>query len=61
MSMRVFKQISFNPLFRIPFNYLDSDVIPLNFHVEGDEIRTQSCSYEHDLFVPQLTRNNRGQ
>ena len=51
ISIWRFKQIEFNSLFRIPFNYLGSDVLPLTFHVEDGEIRSQSCSNEYYWFV----------
>ena len=35
------KWIDFRSLFRIPFNYLDSDVLTLTFHMEDGERRSQ--------------------
>ena len=55
-----FKQTEFHYLFHIPFNYLDSDIIPFNFHLEDGERCFESCYDEHDWFIPDFTRNNRG-
>ena len=54
------KRIEFQSLFRITFNYIDSDVPTFTFHVEDDEIRSQSCPNEHDWFSPYLTKNTQG-
>ena len=53
-------RIEFHYIFRIPFNYLDSDFLPLTFHMEDGKRRSQLCYYEHDLFIPHLTQNNQG-
>ena len=39
ISIWIIKRIEFHYLFRIPFNYLDSNVLPFTFHVEDDERR----------------------
>ena len=53
------KKTEFHSPFRITFNSLDSNVIPFTFHLEDGEIRSQSCSDEHDWFSPDLTWNTR--
>ena len=60
ISILRFKRIDFHSIFHIPFNYLDSNVIPFTFHLEDGERRSQSCSDEHDWFSPDLTQNNQG-
>ena len=47
-------------LFRIPFTYLDSNVLPFTFHVEDGEIRSRSCCDEYDRFSLDLTQNTQG-
>ena len=59
--IRIIKQIEFHSIFRITFNYLDSNVIPFTFHVEDGERRSQSCYNEHNCFRPDLKRNTQGQ
>ena len=60
ISVWIFKRTAFHSLFRIPFNYLDSNVLSFTFHLEYGERRPQSCSDEHDWFSPDLTQNTRG-
>ena len=55
------KRIEFLYLFRIPFNYLDSGVLPFAFHVKYVERRHQLCSDEHEWFIPDLTWNTQVQ
>ena len=60
ISIWGFTLIEFQSLFHIPFNYLDSDVIPFPFYVEDVERRFQSYSDKHDWFGLDLTQNTRG-
>ena len=60
ISIWIFKRAGFHSLLLIPFNYLDSGVLPFTFHLEDGERRSQSCSDEHDLFSPYLTWNTQG-
>ena len=57
ISILIFKRIEFHSLFRIPFKYLDSDVLHVTFHLEDDEKHSQSCSDKHHWFRPYLTQN----
>ena len=41
ISIWIFKRTVFHSIFRIPFNYLDSNVIPLISHLEDGKIRSQ--------------------
>ena len=55
------KWTEFHSLFRIPFKYLESDVLAFAFQLEDGERRSQSCSDEYYWFSSDLTRNTWGQ
>ena len=50
----IMKRIEFHSLFRIPFIYLYSDILPFTFHMENGEKRSQSCSHEN-IGLPQTS------
>ena len=60
ISIWIMKWIEFHSLFRIPFNYLDSDVLPLTLIAEDGERCFQLCSNGHNWCIPDLAQNTRG-